>query len=984
MTDESCGLCSGSLILSVAILLAGSAAGATNRLGYVAVRAPSAVTVFETATGGRVATIPLDQFSRYSPSDIATSPTAENLFVAIGGEVVVVDGATNTVRFAVPPPDLYGAERIATNADGSLVVAMDQGYGLVWAIDPTQGKVAAQSPRFTAAYSLPGIAVTPDGAEAIITEADEEDAEGYDHRRLVVLDTTTGAILRERFLDTGVLGEVAISPDGKTVYVGDWSGYTITVVDRATLETVALVPVDEPAPRIGSAYHVRGLAFAPDGTFAVVVLTERLIDQSFATTVVQIRDTTTYAIRQRIRIDAPAGRPAVDPDTGLVYVPVRDALGRVAVIDPRSGEILDRLVLGEEPVAIAFGPGRPPASPAPTPSPTPRRSPLPAQRCAYIAHPNTLAESGALSIVNATKHLLSRFVPIGRPPTDPWSDDGEGAYGAALSADGTSVYVTTTGALLAIDAATGRVRNRIPVGSGAGPVAVRPDGEIAYVGKSGAIGVVDLKTETMTDAFSTHGTPKDIAFTPDGDLAYLTRESDSDSVLVVDARAHAVTATISVWDGSQSGYTSFGNHLAVAPDGRTVYVAVDHSEAFRPSTVALIDRDGQRVRGGWSLPVDGPAGSIAVHPDGTRVYVAIDPRYVCRDDPATGACVSRHNVVAVLDVASGRALATLPMPGRLSELAASPDGSVLYATDTARGVVTAIDLDTYATLATVTLADAPGRVAVGLASAGCPVQDLVGPLPTRTSTPTWQRTPSPTPTGSPAPESTPTTERTPCSEPCVAVELAGASGFPGERVAVEARLRTGGLAVAGIAGRIEWDTGVPIPERRQSSPDCVSRAGAGANTVFSFGPDYFYNGYGPFSCWVGYDCSYVQARIPAHGDTAPLPDGAVLYRCVVAIDPDAAPGRYTLHVDALEASDASGSALPAKGIDGTIDVRMPDAGESANPTSPSTGGCSIEAEGAGSAWKLFTPILALAVLRRALGRRSAPSMSRAHSPANVL
>jgi hypothetical protein len=365
---------------------------------------------------------------------------------------------------------------------------------------------------------------------------------------------------------------------------------------------------------------------------------------------------------------------------------------------------------------------------------------------------------------------------------------------------------------------------------------------------------------------------------------------------------------------------------------------------------------------------------MAIHPDGSRVYVVVDPRYGCRDNPATGWCVNRPNAIAVLSTATGTTLATLSIDGRLGEIGVSPDGSVLYASGL--GLVTAIDATTYAILATVTTADSPGRLTLGFAHGGCSLRGAIGPLPSRTPTPTWlpRYTATPTPRVSLSPEPTPTPTPTACNGPCVAVELSIARGRAGERSEILARVRTGGLLVAGVFNQIEWSPSVPIPERLQDQPDCAPAGDFKSDiTAFSFGPTYYSEGWGPFPCWVGFDCRFVRAIVVAYSE-GPIPDGTVLYRCQVAIAPDAAPGRYPVHVQAVDASDPAGHPLPARGVDGAVDVLAADNRASAQRgvTSSEGGGCRIDASHNGNAtWPVVIAALALwaaqGALRRAVG-----------------
>ncbi|HVN87401.1 MAG TPA: YncE family protein [Candidatus Binatia bacterium] len=954
----------------LAPLLVASAAGAVNRHGYMPIQVPPALVAFETATRSRVATVDLSAFGRGTPTDVAASPIGQTVYVATNCQIVAIDTTTLRVSAAIPPPNEWCcARRVAINAVGSVVVATDdyaEGCGVVWTIDPQQTHITAQSEKI-AALTVSGLAVSPDGTQVFVVIGGE-DVDENDYRQVVVLDTATGAVLRWRQLDGGYDGDLAVSPNGNSLYVGDWSG-SLTVLDAHTLDTITEV-FNDPVVSPSAVFGVGGFAFAPDDRFAVVVLSKRFGDQSVPATVVQIRETARHTVIGRVYLDAPAGRPAIDPDTGFVYVPQQDALGRVAVVDPKRAEVVEQVALGEGPVAIAFGAGSQPlATPTPTPRPTPRHLPQTAELCAYLAHSSTADSGGGITTLNAETNVISRWLPIGQPPTDEWSNDGMGVYGVAVSPDGNTVYATTTGAVLVLDALSGTVRNRIEVGSGAGAIAVRPDGLIAYVGKPNAIGVIDLRTEALLDAFFVYGTPSDIAFTPDGAIAYITRVRDSDSVLAVDAQRHALLQTITVWHGDpwNGYYTDLGNRLAVGPDGESAYVAVDHTESATNTPnnrVAVVDRETQTVRAQWRLPIEGPPVGIAVNPDGSRLYVAMSPRFACRDDPNTGQCVPRSNAVIVLDTVSGNTVATLAIEGWLNDLAISPDGSVLYAAN-ALGKVTAIDPKTFAILKTITVADSPGRLTLGFVRDGCPLRGAISPLPTRTPTPTWppQYTATPAP---PSPSPTPTS--TTCAGACVAVELGVVRGGPGERVTIEARLRTGGWAVAGVSNQIEWSPSVPIPQRLQDQPDC--RAGSDFPsdiTAFSFGPSYYVEPWGPFHCWTGFDCTFVRAIVLAISD-GPIPDGAVLYRCQVAIAPDAAPGRYPLRVQAAEASDPAGNRLPVLGVDGAIDVSAVDDHSDARLDETPSGGCQIGVRGCGTPVPMFSVAFVLSIARRARRR----------------
>jgi hypothetical protein len=167
-----------------------------------------------------------------------------------------------------------------------------------------------------------------------------------------------------------------------------------------------------------------------------------------------------------------------------------------------------------------------------------------------------------------------------------------------------------------------------------------------------------------------------------------------------------------------------------------------------------------------------------------------------------------------------------------------------------------------------------------------------------------------------------------------------------------------------VSSRIEWDPAVPIPELLESEPDCVEGDHSG-DGGFSFGPPYFSQSYGPFDCWWGYDCRYVEAlsRVSPGDDPS---DGSILFRCKVAIDLDAEPGRHSLRVRDLQIRDATGLVLPAVAIDGGVDVRLRVENEGSGATGS---GCSIAATptSAGGYPALAAFAIILAGLRARIG-----------------
>jgi YVTN family beta-propeller protein len=175
-----------------------------------------------------------------------------------------------------------------------------------------------------------------------------------------------------------------------------------------------------------------------------------------------------------------------------------------------------------------------------------------------------------------------------------------------------------------IDPATSTVVNRIHLGASLQPlgVAFSRDGRSVlvthWIGRR--VSVIDTATETVRGApvrlsrnplAADH--PSAIAANPARDEAY-TANANSDTVSVLDSGTGEVRATIPVGvvPGGPKGSTPDG--LAVAPDGRTLYVALAGENAL-----AVVDLDARRVRG--FIPTSWYPADVDVTADGRRLVV---------------------------------------------------------------------------------------------------------------------------------------------------------------------------------------------------------------------------------------------------------------------------------------------------------------------------------------------------------------------------
>lgn len=196
--------------------------------------------------------------------------------------------------------------------------------------------------------------------------------------------------------------------------------------------------------------------------------------------------------------------------------------------------------------------------------------------------------------------------------------------GAAVDRDGRRVYVVHgwSGTVTAVDPASGEVVGRLHAGAPLAHAVLRPDGERLYVSGSGSVAVVDPVAFRVVAAVEVGGQPLGLAVSPDGRHLYVANAQDG-TVRVLDTAAATPEATVQVGGLPQ--------HVAVSPRGDALYVSsLDLGRGT--GTVSMVDPLTARVV--WSTPVGRGAGTVAVTPDGRRVYVALD-RSVAVVDTAT-------------------------------------------------------------------------------------------------------------------------------------------------------------------------------------------------------------------------------------------------------------------------------------------------------------------------------------------------------------
>jgi YVTN family beta-propeller protein len=242
------------------------------------------------------------------------------------------------------------------------------------------------------------------------------------------------------------------------------------------------------------------------------------------------------------------------------------------------------------------------------------------------------ASGGGQQVVHAYSVDGGRLTETGQIAA-PWFPAGI-AYGHTPRGDRLYVANNLSGAagssnppghtVTVIDPSTGQVTGTIDLGAALAPlgVAFSRDGAKAYVtnwlGRS--VSVIDTASEQKVgdvllsppDNPAQADHPSAVAANPARDEVY-TANANSDTVSVIDTATDTLAATIdvSLVSGPKG---AIPDGLAVAPDGRTLYVAEAGENA-----VAVVDLDSRRVEG--FIPTAWYPAAVSVTPDGHRLVI---------------------------------------------------------------------------------------------------------------------------------------------------------------------------------------------------------------------------------------------------------------------------------------------------------------------------------------------------------------------------
>ncbi|MBI1818454.1 MAG: YncE family protein [Deltaproteobacteria bacterium] len=267
---------------------------------------------------------------------------------------------------------------------------------------------------------------------------------------------------------------------------------------------------------------------------------------------------------------------------------------------------------------------------------------------------------------------------------------GEGPTLLALSADGSRLYAASNSQFSVINTAGNAVIATISIDPYPAGLALTPDSARAFVTNLFAVKLttVDLAINAVDSpiqlfASLTRGGFGRVSVSPDGTAAYVVNGAN---------QAMAVVDTVTP-DTASLMMDMQPVDVAVAPDGRTAYVA-GCKNFCATGTVEVLDTTSRLVT--TSFAVGPKPYRIVLSPDGKRAYTT----------NLGGPSVS------VIDLATNQVTATVPVPIEPTGLALSRDGARIYVASQMAGTITVIDASTNSVQATAKVADNAREVVV--------------------------------------------------------------------------------------------------------------------------------------------------------------------------------------------------------------------------------------------------------------------------------
>ena len=478
--------------------------------------------------------------------------------------------------------------------------------------------------------------------------------------------------------------QVRISPSGKTAYVANQDTRTISVVDVATNQVVATVPVP------GGSILTIGLS--PNGN-RLYALTDF--------TGVYVINTTTGRVVDAI----PAGATgslltgvAFHPVAPCMYIAARDQ-GTISTVDLRNNTVVRTdIVRGAriQNVAVSRDGALLFATDIERSKLLVRR--LASESSTFLEYPigsgrvrnafdvaitpdntqvyvSTLADGKVYVLDLKTRDPIAAIATGGSPRYIGFN--AEGTHAVIPNEGGWVTFVhhgtPLPAACLAPPTGTPPAGRSHPViGNESVPLDGTPfavavsSADVAYVTQVHAASAVraDLPSTTFSTPFPVGALPSQVRISPDGQTAYVSNQ-DAGTITFIHVATNQAFATATVPQGSTLT-------LGLSPDGSRLYALTDFYGVY------VIDTSTRQVVG--IIPNAGTIlTGVAFHPFAPCMYVA------ARDQGTISTVDLRNNTVVRTDIVRG---------ARIQNVAVSRDGALLFATDIERSKLLVRDLPT--------------------------------------------------------------------------------------------------------------------------------------------------------------------------------------------------------------------------------------------------------------------------------------------------
>ncbi len=478
----------------------------------------------------------------------------------------------------------------------------------------------------------------------------------------------TATLAQTRTLATGSGGDgIAVSPDGKKMFVTVDLKPELQVISTATGAVLATVPV----PISVSGEPPLELAMSPDGSRVYV-----FAPQNRPMSTMMAIDTTTYGLTATANLPSlgSLGPLLISPDGTQLYYEVGYANEYIQVVDAKTLALVNQIPVNEYPSDLAVTP------------------------------------SGLILMTDSSNQLLVIDPKSSAVKTFPLPNENQGTPGIVISSpDSTTAYMSfALGSILAVNIATGATVFDAPADFIPTHFAISPDGTKLYSTNRSQAQVWSL-SEFLIPARKTLTTVPQLgpitglSLTRDGQSLYVLN-ADNSAIASVDVASRKVThvALGSVEIGplaippgsnilwaSQYSFGLGGDILFLNPATEKVKFMVDISGAmvfnasgtvvyiYNPGGVTAYDVASKTATGSASVGQLTNVGQAILSPDGTRLYISAS--FVSGIVNSSTELLAPGEIL-VLDTSTFKYTAAISVADGMGAMALTPDGSTLVYT----------------------------------------------------------------------------------------------------------------------------------------------------------------------------------------------------------------------------------------------------------------------------------------------------------------